>query len=300
MNPDLIAEFDAATQALDALAAASIEAPRSIEDRLSRDIADLRLHGLESWQTRWIHKPLRAIRAIEGLRLKLMVELDEVRQELQGVEAHLSLLREAGRITDAEFASRPAVRLLCHEADVRERLKAPVTHRISTARNGIARVLEVSLRQEGREAMRLANESVKPGADPALAEEAYKRAEGYNRLVAEAHRVTGGVDVPIFPPDQVARLRELWNARRPAKVVRTKAAAAPTAAPTTAAPATASEPGPAAAPRLVRPVPSPQPAAQGLPAVPPSLPVVAPNLPMEAPKTRPSLPRLRGLRVGAL
>ena len=145
---------------------------------------------------------------LEGLRLKLMVELDEVRQELREVDADLSLLREAGRIADAEFAARKAVRLLCHEADVKERLDAPVAHRITAARNGIARILEVSLRQAGREAMRLAQESAQPGADPALARESFARAEAYNRLVAEAHRVTGGVDVPVFLPDHVARLRD--------------------------------------------------------------------------------------------
>ena len=112
-----------------------------------------RVHGLDPdwWHTRWIHGPLRAIRLIEGLRLKFMVELDEVRQQLRDVEAELSLLREAGRIADAEFASRKAVRLLCHEADVRARLDAPVANRITAARNGIARILEVSLRYAGRE-----------------------------------------------------------------------------------------------------------------------------------------------------
>jgi len=208
MNPDLIAEFDAAVQTLDALGAASVEPRPSIEERLARDIVDLRLHGLDSWQTRWIYVPLRSIRLLEGLRLKLMVELDEVRQELRDAEAELSLLREAGRIADAEFSSRRAVRLLCHEADVRERLDAPVADRITAARNGIARVLEVSLRHEGREAIRLARESAQPGALPSLAKEAFKRAEAYNRIVAEAHRVTGGVDVPVLLADHVARLRD--------------------------------------------------------------------------------------------
>ena len=63
--------------------------------------------------------------------------------------------------------SGKAVRLLCHEADVKERLDAPVAHRITAARNGIARILEVSLRQAGREALRLARESAQPGAEPA-------------------------------------------------------------------------------------------------------------------------------------
>src|SRR4249919_2186952 len=117
MNPDLIREFDAARESLAALAAASTEARPSIEARLARDISDLKMHGLEGeWHDRWIHSPLKAIRAVEGLRLKLMVELDEVRQELQGLEAELSLLREDGRKRTAEMPARRAVRLLCHEA----------------------------------------------------------------------------------------------------------------------------------------------------------------------------------------
>jgi hypothetical protein len=274
MNPDLIAEFDAAAQALDALAAANVEPRASIEERLSRDITDLRLHGLDSWHVRWIHGPLRAIRTLEGLRLKLMVEQDEVRQELREVEAELSLLREAGRIADAEFASRRAVRLLCHEADLRDRLDAPVAHRIAAARNGIARILEVSLRQAGREAMHQARESGQPGADPALVREAYARAEAYNRLVAEAHRVTGGVDVPVFLPDHVARLREASAA-------------------TVAAEAPRLEPAPPTAPR--RPAALPRPARpEAAAASPPTVPDAKPT-PPEAPKTRPSLPRHRPL-----
>ena len=107
MNAELIADFDSATQALDALAAAAVEQRPSIQERLTRDIADCRVHGLDpdAWHTRWIHGPLRAIRVLEGLRLKFMVELDEVRQQLHDVEAELSLLREAGHIADAEFGA---------------------------------------------------------------------------------------------------------------------------------------------------------------------------------------------------
>jgi hypothetical protein len=259
-----------------------------------------------------------------------MVELDEVRQELREVDADLSLLREAGRVADAEFAARKAVRLLCHEADLKERLDAPVAHRITAARNGIARILEVSLRHAGREAMRLAGEGGQPGADPALARESFARAEAYNRLVAEAHRVTGGVDVPVFLPDHVARLRdasaatvagagqgpdglpagaamptvkvpvitqELLAARAAAKAARATAptlgalrppsagpaAVAPLASPrrVTATTSVASRPPVAAAPRAVADVPA------------------RPDKPAGAPKTQPSLPRLRGVIVGA-
>jgi hypothetical protein len=262
MNAELIVEFDAAIQALDALGAASVELRPSIEERLTRDIVDLRLHGLDSWQTRWIYAPLRSIRLLEGLRLKLMVELDEIRQELRDAEAELSLLREAGRIADAEFASRRAVRLLCHEADVRERLDIPVADRIHAARNGIARVLEVSLRHEGREAIRLARESAQPGALPSLAKEAFKRAEAYNRMVAEAHRVTGGVDVPVLLADHVARLRDASAA------VELRAKASGQKQPETAPP-------------------------------PPPPPPVQAQAPAQAPKTKPSLPRLRGIIVSA-
>jgi hypothetical protein len=208
MNPELIAEFDAARQALDALAASCMEDRPSIEERLTRDLADLKLHGIEgSWHERWVYGPLHAIRTIEGLRLKLMVELEEARHDLRGLEAELSLLREAG-VHDTEHASRRAVRLLCHEADVRERLAVPIASVIPLARNGVARILEVSLRHAGREALNLARESAGPGAAPSLAVAALEGIEAYNRLVAEAHRVTGGVNVPVFLPDYVARVRE--------------------------------------------------------------------------------------------
>ncbi len=331
MNPDLILEFDAAAQAIDALGSAATEPRGSIEDRLARDIADLRLHGLDdSWHLRWIHGPLRAIRVLEGLRLKFMVELDEVRQELSEVDADLSLLREAGRVADAEFAARKAVRLLCHEADLKERLEAPVAHRITAARNGIARILEVSLRHAGREAMRLASESGQPGADPALARESFARAEAYNRLVAEAHRVTGGVDVPVFLPDHVTRLRdasaatvagagqgpdglpagaamptvkvpvitqELLAARAAAKAARAGTTTLGALRPPSAGPAAGA---PLAPPRRV--VATTSVASRG-PA--PAAPLAAadaparPDKPAGAPKTQPSLPRLRGVIVGA-
>jgi hypothetical protein len=207
MNTELLSDFDAAAESLEALAAASRELRVSIEERLARDIADLRLHGLDSWHDRWIHGPLKAIRTIEGLRLKLMVELDDVRNDLQVAQAGLSLLREAGRDADAQFASRRAVRLLCHEADIEQRLDTPLAHTIAAARNGIARVLEVSLRHAGREILRLSREALKPGADPRMAREALVRAEGFNQLVAESARVTGGIDVPVFLPDYMAGLR---------------------------------------------------------------------------------------------
>ena len=283
MNPELVPEFDSAAQALDALAAAAVEPRPSIEERLTRDIADCRVHGLDpdSWHMRWIHGPLRAIRVLEGLRLRFMVELDELRQELREVEAELSLLREAGRIADAEFGSRKAVRLLCHEADVRERLDAPVAHRITAARNGIARILEVSLRHAGHELLRLARESAEPGADPGAAPEAFDRAEAYNRLVAEAHRVTGGLDVPVFLPEHVARLRSAAGVRGAGEAGGQAAAAMPTVK----VPVITQEVLAARAAAASKAAPSPKtgPATRS----------------PDAPKTKPSLPRLRGVIAGA-
>jgi hypothetical protein len=318
MNTDLIAEFDTAVHNLEALGAASLESPNSIETRLSRDLADLRLHGLESWHPRWIHAPLRAIRAVEGLRLKLMVEAEEVKQELRELQAQLSLLREAGRTADAEFAARPAVRLLCHEADVRDRLNAPMAHLITNARNGIARILEVSLRHAGHEAMRLAAECGRPGADPGLVDEAFRRADLYNKLVAEAHRVTGGVDVPIVPPDQVARLKAMRDARSQAsKAAETGGAPSHFTGETipsfrlpeavTKAAAGAAKPGPRSSPAQPGPKaaagPRPAPAQAAAPraaAAPERVLAATEGRPKDAPKTKPSLPRLRGVIAGAV
>jgi hypothetical protein len=324
MSPELILEFDAAAQALDALGAASTEARTSIEGRLNRDIADLRMHGLDdSWQVRWIHGPLRAIRVLEGLRLKLMVEMDEVRQDLRDLEADLSLLRAAGRIADADFAARKAVRLLCHEADLKERLDAPVAHRITAARNGIARILEVSLRQAGREAIRLARESGQPGADPALTAEAFARAEAYNKLVAEAHRVTGGVDVPVFLPDHGARLRETSLASAASATEGGPGGPAGAFVPTVKVPVITQELLAARAAKAARATttlpPAPRrPAAAAPSATAPPSPAraaTAPNVAPRPPAPRPnasedastrtekpagtSLPRLRGVIVGA-
>lgn len=312
MNPELVAEFDAAAQALDALAAAAVEPRQSIEDRLSRDIADCRVHGLDpdAWHQRWILGPLKAIRVLEGLRLKFMVELDEVRQQLHEVDAELSLLREAGHIADAEFGSRRAVRLLCHEADVRERLDAPVANRITAARNGIARVLEVSLRHAGHELLQMAQDSAQPGAEPGAAQETVGRAEAYNRLVGEAHRVTGGVDVPVFLPEHVARLRS-------AAALRAAGAAGPGAAaamPTVRVPVITQEllAARAAASGKGASVARPAPAVKGAPAIKPApagqpatvVPTAsatgpAAGRPGDPPKTKPSLPRLRGVIAGA-
>ncbi|HVQ30099.1 MAG TPA: hypothetical protein VMV21_10995 [Vicinamibacteria bacterium] len=300
MNAELIADFDSATQALDALAAAAVEQRPSIQERLTRDIADCRVHGLDpdAWHTRWIHGPLRAIRVLEGLRLKFMVELDEVRQQLREVEAELSLLREAGHIADAEFGSRKAVRLLCHEADVRERLDAPVANRITAARNGIARILEVSLRHAGHELLRLARDSAQPGAEPGAAQEAMNRAEAFNRLVAEAHRVTGGLDVPVFLPEHVARLRSAATVRAAGGTGTGAAAAMPTVkVPVITQDLLAARAAAAGKPLSTPKVGPPIRPASGAAAA--TVPGPAPSRPGEAPKTKPSLPRLRGVIAGA-
>jgi hypothetical protein len=237
------------------------------------------------------------------------------------IVALILLLRTAGRVADAEFASRKAVRLLCHEADVRGRLDAPVANRITAARNGIARILEVSLRYAGRELLRSARESAQPGADPAAAQEAFVRAEAYNRLVAEAHRVTGGVDVPVFLPDHVARLRaeagvgaarvagpaaaETAAAMSTVKVpvITQKILAARAAAAATSKAAPAARVGPAV--ESARKAPAQAAAAPG-PATPrprsavpvaPGAGATAAGRPADAPKTKPSLPRLRGIIV---
>ena len=299
MHPALVAEFDSAAQALDALAAAAAEPRPSIEARLTRDVADCRVHGLDpdSWHVRWIYGPLRAIRMLEGLRLKFMVELDELRQELREVEADLSLLREAGRIADAEFVSRKAVRLLCHEADVRERLDAPVAHRIAAARNGIARILEVSLRHAGHELLRLARESAEPGAEPGAAQEAVGRAEAHNNLVAEAHRVTGGLDVPVFLPEHVARLRSAAGVRGAQEAGGHAAAAMPTVkVPVITQELLAARAAGRKGVTTVTIGPVTRPAAgAAAPAAPGPPSTRAPD----APKTKPSLPRFRGVIAGA-
>ncbi len=68
------------------------------------------------------------------------------------------------------------------------------------------------MRGMARATARLANESLK--GSPAMAASALAHVENYNRLAKQAQEVTGGLDIPTFLPDDLARMRRAASARR--------------------------------------------------------------------------------------
>jgi hypothetical protein len=224
VNADLLTQYDAARATLDSLAVFADLDRGTIESRLSRDIADMRSRGVDTLFPRWIRRPLDAVTAFEEAHGQVVAALDQVREELALVEQQLASLRAEGRHAELEAYSRRAARLLCHEADLHGRLMSVSGGLIANARRGIARVLEVSLRGMARATARLANESLK--GSPAMASSALAHVENYNRLATQAREVTGGLDIPTFQLEDVARLRRAAvQARRSSSASRRAASA---------------------------------------------------------------------------
>jgi orotidine-5'-phosphate decarboxylase len=63
-----------------------------------------------------------------------------------------------------------------------------------------------------RATARMANASLK--GTPATAASALAYVENYNRLAKQAQEVTGGLDIPVFLPEDVARLQRAANPAR--------------------------------------------------------------------------------------
>jgi hypothetical protein len=212
VNDEFLTHYDAARATLDSLAAfANLDRP-AIEARLTQDIADMRSRGVDTLFPRWIRRPLDAIADFEEAHGQVVAALDSVREELALVEQQLADLRAEGRHAEVEAYSRRAARLLCHEADLHGRLMSVGGGLIASARRGIARVLEVSLRGMARATARLANESL--DGSPAMAANALAHVENYTRLAKQANDVTGGLDIPTFLPEDLTRLRRAAAARR--------------------------------------------------------------------------------------
>ena len=166
----------------------------------------MRLHGVETLFPRWIRRPLDAMPLFEDVHRRVAVTLYEVRKELKQVEAQLVSLREEGFDAEAAALSRQAARLLCREADLRERVESRDEDLIAAARDGIARVLDVTLRSLAKATAGFARESKTGG--PAQMRRALAHVEAYERLVREAQAVSGGaVDVPHFRVDFIEALR---------------------------------------------------------------------------------------------
>jgi hypothetical protein len=206
MPPDITADHDAARETLDSLAAFAGLDRATVVTRLAQETAAMRIHGVETLFPRWIRRPLDAIRLFEDVHRKVAVALFEVRRELKSLEAELANLREEGWEGQADAVSKKAARLLCREADLRERVESRDEDRIAAARDGIARVLDVTLRSLAKATAKFAREA-KGGAPPEM-RRALAHVDAYERLVREAGTVTGGaIDVPHFRDAFVEALR---------------------------------------------------------------------------------------------
>ena len=166
----------------------------------------MRRHGVETLFPRWIRRPLDAMPVFEEVHRRAAVALFEVRRELKGLEAELANLRHEGWEGQADAVSKKAARLLCREADLRERVESRDEDKIAAARDGIARVLDVTLRSLAKATAKFARE-VKGGGLPEM-RRALAHIDAYERLVREADTVTGGtIDVPHFREAFVEALR---------------------------------------------------------------------------------------------
>ena len=206
MPPDITADHDAARETLDSLAAFAGLDRSTVVTRLAQETAAMRMHGVETLFPRWIRRPLDAIRVFEDVHRKVAVALFEVRRELKSLEAELANLREEGWEGQADAVSKKAARLLCREADLRERMEGRDEEKIAAARDGIARVLDVTLRSLAKATAKFAREA-NGGAPPEM-RRALAHVDAYERLVREAGTVTGGaIDVPHFRDAFVEELR---------------------------------------------------------------------------------------------
>ncbi|HSB62470.1 MAG TPA: hypothetical protein VLI67_12170 [Vicinamibacteria bacterium] len=206
MAPEITAEHDAATETIEALAAFSGLDRATVVSRLAQETAAMRLHGVETLFPRWIRRPLDAMPVFEDVHRRVAIALYEVRRELKRVEGELVSLREEGWDADADALSKQAARLLCREADLRERVESRDEDLLAAARDGITRILDVTLRSLAKATAKFAREA--KAAGPPQMRRALAHVEAYERLVREAQSVTGGVvDVPRFRVDFVEALR---------------------------------------------------------------------------------------------
>ena len=206
MAADITADHDAARETLDALAAfAGLDRP-TVVSRLAHETAAMRMHGVETLFPRWIRRPLDAMGLFEDVHRRVAMALFEVRRELKGLETELANLREEGWEGQADAVSKKAARLLCREADLRERVESRDEDKIAAARDGIARVLDVTLRSLAKATAKFAREA--KGGGPPQMRRALAHVDAYERLVREAATVTGGaIDVPHFREAFVEALR---------------------------------------------------------------------------------------------
>src|SRR5260221_5076981 len=206
MGPEIKVEHDAARETLDALAAFAGLDRGEVVSRLAKETADMRMHGVETLFPRWIRRRVDAMHVFEGVHRRVAIELHALGRELKRIESELARVRAEGRHTEVQVLSREAARLLCREADLRERVESRDEEKIATARDGIVRILDVTLRSFAKAAARFAHEAKTGGA--AEMRRALANVEAYERLVREAQVVTGGaIDAPHFREEFVQALR---------------------------------------------------------------------------------------------
>jgi hypothetical protein len=208
MRSEIVTEFDAARETLQSMAAFADLDRGAAGTHLLQDTAAMRVFGVETLVPRWIRRPLEALRAYEEARHEATLAVEATRERLAAIEARLAERhREGGEPgEEAEALGREAARLLCFEADLRDRLAEPDSDLVESARRGITRVLEVSLPILARATVRYADAALERG-ERADARRALRHVETYLELVQRANAVTGGVDVPALRPEYLAALQ---------------------------------------------------------------------------------------------
>jgi hypothetical protein len=213
MRTEILTDFDAARETLEVFAAFADLDHGTVGAWLQRDTAPMRLFGVDTMVPRWIERPLDALRAFEAARREAALALEALQDWLAVLAARLASLR-ATRSAETHRLEREAVRLLHFEADLGERLNQPdVDLVVEGARQGVARVLEVSLGILARAVVRYADVAL--DGPPAQTRRALSHVENYLGFVERAAAVTGGIEVPVLRPEYVDTLR-----RRMAKSAR--------------------------------------------------------------------------------
>src|SRR5262245_11885263 len=180
MRSEDLTEFDAARETLQSMAAFSDLDRGAAATYLLQDTAAMRAFGVETLLPRWIRRPLDALHVYEEARHEAALAAEATRERLAAIEARLAELHAGGGGHGEEMESlgREAARLLCFEADLRDRLAEPDSELVESARLGITRVLEVSLPILARATVRYADAALDDG-EPSDARRALRHVESY-------------------------------------------------------------------------------------------------------------------------
>jgi hypothetical protein len=204
MNPELIVQYDAAAEALDAYADAGHEDLASLEQRLRGDLPGEQV-GSRSWLEQRVNAPLNALRLFKELHLQVVAAFRELPSELSRLEAAIVALRREGRQAEAAPYERRRVELLHHQACLTPRLDVRRQTRLAVAQRGATRTLEVSLGVAAHEAAQEARAALTETS--ARLRRALGRIDGYCRLAEEASGLAVGLRAPRFVAEDVTRMR---------------------------------------------------------------------------------------------